>query len=749
MMTSFRRFALAAGGALLLGWLAAPVGADVAYVSYLNGTVEQYSRTGVASVFASGVSNPVGLAFDHAGNLYVVSKGTGTIEKFTAGGVGSAFASGLDDPAGLAFDSAGNLYVANEGNSTIERFTPGGVGSVFASSGLSDPVGLAFDSAGNLYAANANYMGGNYTIEKFTSGGVGSVFASSGLAIPNGLAFDSAGNLYVANVSGCTIERFTPAGVGSVFANALGNPVSLAFDSAGNLYATIYNSANATVEKFTTGGVGSVFTNESYDPWGLAFTNDAGVPLPVPPTTHPLSATITLSSAINATIIKGGTGTLGVTIGNGAAAGANNLNYSLSASVQSGSATLGLPTPNSGSLAPSANQSCTVSATSTNLGINTISFNASDPNASNSPQTTTATLAVLDHSNASLSPTANQTTQTMIFGNLLEGASVPSQTFTIYNRPVTMSAAYTAGLKLTGFTATGDPALSTNLAAFSGLAAGGGNTYTASLNTSTYSTTGTKTITMSASQLADDSPLSGAGSNNNGAITVVLQCNVGNATADASNSQNAFGTPLTAPVSQNMSYANLASKVTASTGSGGQGMVGSTATLLAGTNGSSASQTVSMAWRTRTQVGRLDPILISDVMRLSGMALDGTSQTSPFVLEMTYNPSLLPLGASSEGPCASNKQIYLAWLDPNDGKWENAIMGNIGANLGGFQLGAWPAGDMTLGDWGVDTTNHVVWAVLDHNSDFSVVPEPSTLALLGVGAISLTACGWWRRRRTA
>ena len=56
--------------------------------------------------------------------------------------------------------------------------------------------------------------------------------------------------------------------------------------------------------------------------------------------------------------------------------------------------------------------------------------------------------------------------------------------------------------------------------------------------------------------------------------------------------------PLDRPVAQNASYANLESKATATTGSGGYGMVGSTATILAGTNSSGSAQTVSMAWRT-------------------------------------------------------------------------------------------------------------------------------------------------------
>ena len=272
-----------------------------------------------------------------------------------------------------------------------------------------------------------------------------------------------------------------------------------------------------------------------------------------------------------------------------------------------------------------------------------------------------------------------------------------------------------------------------------------GSTFTASLNTANYTTTGVTTITMSASQLADDSSLPGAGNNNKGGLTITLDANVGNATADKSNSQTSFGTALTAPVAQNGSYANLESIATATTGSGGYSMVGSTATILWGTNSSGSAQTVSMAWRTQTLTERTSPVLISDVLDLSGMKLDGTGQTSPFVLQMTYNPSLLPLGAGSEGLWASNQWLYLGWLNPNTDTWQNAVLGNYGSTNDTFVgVGAW-SGDTTLGDWGVNTATDTVWAVVNHNSEFAVVPEPSTLILLAV-AISLIGYAWQRRR---
>lgn len=170
----------------------------------------------------------------------------------------TVLAAGLLCLAAAAPARADILYLSNNSDSTIMKFTSGGVASVFASSGLDQPRGLAFDSAGNLYAANL----GAGTIEKFTPGGVGSVFAGSGLNRTFGLAFDSAGSLYAANLIGGTIEKFTPGGIGSVFAST---------------------------------GVGLTF---------IAFTNDAGVPLLLPPSVPEPSTLASLCLGLPALLVR-------------------------------------------------------------------------------------------------------------------------------------------------------------------------------------------------------------------------------------------------------------------------------------------------------------------------------------------------------------------------------------------------------------------------------------------------------------
>ena len=162
-------------------------------------------------------------------------------------------------------------------------------------------------------------------------------------------------------------------------------------------------------------------------------------------------AIIALGRGSGVTIISGGTAALGMTVSNSAASGASNLNYTLTAAVLSGSATLGAITSGTGSLAPGGSQSCTVSATSTALGVTTISFTGSDPNASNSPQMTTAALTVLDHAAAAF--TNSSTVLTLSFGTMHIGSGTQDLQYQIENLP----AAYRAGLALESVMAFSDP----------------------------------------------------------------------------------------------------------------------------------------------------------------------------------------------------------------------------------------------------------------------------------------------------
>jgi len=144
-----------------------------------------------------------------------------------------------------------------------------------------------------------------------------------------------------------------------------------------------------------------------------------------------------------------------------------------------------------------------------------------------------------------------------------------------------------------------------------------------------------------------------------------------------------------------------------------------------------------------TQFGSIQPgdLLASDRLSIDG--LDGTT----FLLVMN---SAIDIPAN-----ATLEDFYLGWFDTGDSTWKNAVLGNHAANgslalAGGYaesyqqflsSNGGWNATDM-LGAYGVDATNNQVWAVIDHNSEFGAVPEPSTCALLALGGvvILLYAC---------
>jgi len=318
-------------------------GAGNIYVAdYGNHTVRKVTAAGVVTTLAgsAGVAgsadgtgsaarfcNPVGVAVDGAGNVYVADTWNHTIRKVTPLGVvttlaGSAGTAGSTDgtgnaaqfncPCGVAVDSVGNVYVAERDNYTIRKVTPAGVVTTLAGSagmwGSADgagsvarfnmPVGVAVDSAGNVFVADT----GNQTIRKVTPSGVVTTLAGSaggsgstdGTGItarfysPKGVAADSAGNVYVADTGNQTIRKVTSAGVVTTLAGSAGvagsadgtgsaarfcNPYGVAVDSTGNVF--VGDTGNCTIRKVTAGGVvttlaGSVGSTGSADGTGSA-----------------------------------------------------------------------------------------------------------------------------------------------------------------------------------------------------------------------------------------------------------------------------------------------------------------------------------------------------------------------------------------------------------------------------------------------------------------------------------------------
>ena len=174
---------------------------------------------------------------------------------------------------------------------------------------------------------------------------------------------------------------------------------------------------------------------------------------------------------------------------------------------------------------------------------------------------------------------------------------------------------------------------------------------------------------------------------------------------------------------------------TATTGSGGYSMVGSTATILAGTNSSGSAQTVSMAVADPDAGGADKPGADQRRGASERHGADGSSgQTSSVRAANGLRSRPCCRGAGSEGLLGVQRVDLSGLAEPEYGP-----MGERHRRQFRHQHRQFPSwglgsdGDMTLGDWGVNTANDTVWAVVNHNSDFAVVPEPSTLALLAAG----------------
>jgi DNA-binding beta-propeller fold protein YncE len=155
----------------------------------------------------SGVSNPVQIAIDRDGTIYVANSqtdatGAGAVTIYPRGHTAPVrtLTAGLNTSMGVAVDSAGTVYVSNKLLGSIEIFRKGAsVPSATITANLKGPDGLAVNRAGDLFVADSS---ANDVLMLVHGAKAPKSLGLSDLTRPTGIAVDAHDNLYVANLLG-------------------------------------------------------------------------------------------------------------------------------------------------------------------------------------------------------------------------------------------------------------------------------------------------------------------------------------------------------------------------------------------------------------------------------------------------------------------------------------------------------------------------------------------------------------------
>jgi sugar lactone lactonase YvrE len=187
-----------------------------------------------------------GLAIDESGNLFVADRNNHRIRKITPDGIirtvagngiagfsgdgGNAVSAQLYNPVNIAVDVFGNLFITDLSNYRVRKVTPDGVIGTYAGNGSDiysgdggnaiaagvNPFSIKTDVIGNVYISDSN------SIRKISTDGIITTWAGGGssyndggpagaASLPNAvdIALDASGNFYMSDVLSHRIRKIS------------------------------------------------------------------------------------------------------------------------------------------------------------------------------------------------------------------------------------------------------------------------------------------------------------------------------------------------------------------------------------------------------------------------------------------------------------------------------------------------------------------------------------------------------------